>query len=287
MEAANWEWPIFVDLWAAGVAGGGFFAAFLIDRFSGGRHKRLVQVATWIGVPLALLGVLLLVVDLGNQLWFWHLLVGVAPVSVVFHPLSPMSIGTYVLTLWSISGACLIILWLAEADVPVFRILGKLAPLTKVLVWVSFVLSPLVITYTGVLLSNTNVPMWSTVLLPALFVVSAIFTGTAAFRLVQTLFGKGKGVPAELGKASIILAILVALALIGYLVIAPADILVSGSLAPWFWIGVVVIGLAVPVGLDLAVKKAKGATALVVVSTLCVLLGGLILRAVISIGGQM
>ena len=285
MGAANWEWPIFVDLWAAGVAAGGFFAAFLVDRFSGGRYKRLVQAATWVGVPLALLGVLLLVVDLGNQLWFWHLLVGFSPVSVVFHPLSPMSIGTYVLIVWSISGTCLIALWLAESGVPGFVLLRRLVPLTKILSWISFVFSPLVIAYTGVLLSNTNTPMWRTVMLPALFVVSAIFTGVAASRLVLTLLGKS--VPDGLGKASIILAILVALALIGYLVTAPTAIIVSGSLAVWFWIGAVVIGLVVPVALELRAIKTKGATVLVVVSTLCVLLGGLALRAVVAIGGQM
>ena len=285
MEAANWEWPIFVDLWAAGVAGGGFFGAFLIDRFSGGKHKRLVQAATWVGVPLALLGVLLLIVDLGNQLWFWHLLVDFTPISVVFHPLSPMSVGTYVLTIWSICGTCLIVLWLAESGVPGFVLLRPLVPLTKILVWISFVFSPLVIAYTGVLLSNTNVPMWQTVMLPALFVVSAIFTGVSASRLVLTLLGKD--VPDEMGRASIILVVMQVLALIGFLVSAPAGVIVIGPLAAWFWIGVIVIGLVVPAGLELLLMRGQGATSLVIVSTACVLLGGLILRAVVAMGGQM
>ena len=189
------------------------------------------------------------------------------------------------LIVWSISGTCLIALWLAESGVPGFVLLRRLVPLTKILSWISFVFSPLVIAYTGVLLSNTNTPMWRTVMLPALFVVSAIFTGVAASRLVLTLLGKS--VPDGLGKASIILAILVALALIGYLVTAPTAIIVSGSLAVWFWIGAVVIGLVVPVALELRAIKTKGATVLVVVSTLCVLLGGLALRAVVAIGGQM
>ena len=287
MEAAMvWEWPIVIDLWAAGVAGGGFFAAFLIDRFTGRRHKQLVQVATWVGVPLALLGVLLLVLDLGNQLQFWRLLVGVAPLSLAFYPLSPMSIGTFVLTLWSMSGTALIILWLAESKkVAALAALRPLVPLTKILSWVSFVLSPLVIVYTGVLLSNTSRPMWTTAMLPVLFVVSAIFTGISATRLVMTLLGKE--VPGQLGKASQILVILQAVALVGFLVTVPAGALISGPFALWFWVGVVLVGLAVPFVLELRAVQAKGATSLVVVSTLCALLGGLVLRAVVAIGGQM
>jgi formate-dependent nitrite reductase membrane component NrfD len=279
-----WEWPILVDLWAAGLAGGGYFAAFLVDLFTGGKHKRLLQIATWIGVPMALLGVLLLVLDLGNQLSFWHLIVDFDPLSLVFHPVSPMSIGTYVMALWSMSGAFLIVLWLAESEVPVFRLLRRLVPLTRVLRWISFVLSPLVVAYTGVLLSNTNQPLWMTVLLPILFVVSAIFTGVAATRLVATLLKKDT--PAELGQASIILAILQALALVGFLLTVPAGVLVGGSLALWFWLGVVLVGLVVPFVLEVLALKAKEAAALVLVSTVCVLLGGLALRAVVAIGGQ-
>lgn len=285
MEATVWEWPILIDLWAAGVAGGGYFAAFLVDRLTGHKHKLLMQVATWVGVPLALLGVLLLVLDLGNQIWFWHLMVQPSAPFLSLYPLSVMSIGTWVLTLWSISGTGLIVLWLAESQVPGFVLLRRLVPLTKILEWVSFVLSPLVIAYTGVLLSSTNVALWSTVFLPVLFVVSAIFTGTAAIRLVTTLLGKD--VPGEFGKASLILAVLQALALVGFLVTVPAGVLISGPLALWFWTGVALIGLIVPFGLELWTLKAGGTTPLALASTLCVLIGGLVLRATIVIGGQM
>lgn len=288
MEAMVWEWPIFIDLWAAGVAGGGYFAAFLVDRFTGRKHKLLMQVATWVGVPLALLGVLLLVLDLGNQLWAWHLFVR-------FMPVSPMSLGSWILLLWSISGVALIALWFAESLEPaeqptdvlarVASMLRPLVPATEILVWIAFVLAVLLITYTGVLLSNTRIALWATVLLPALFVVSAIFTGTAAIRLVLTLLGKE--IPEEFGKASLILAVLQAVALVGFLVTVPAGVLVAGPLSIWFWAGVVLVGLLVPFGLEIGTLKLKVTTPLVLASTLCVLLGGLILRAVVVIGGQM
>jgi formate-dependent nitrite reductase membrane component NrfD len=280
-----WEWPIFIDLWAAGVAGGGYFAAFLIDRFTGRRYKHLVRIATWVGVPLAALGVLFLVLDLGNQLWFWHLIIRFVPFSVIFLPGAPMSIGTYVLSLWIIAGVCQLILWLAEDGVPGLVALRGLTSLTGILGWISFLLSPLLIAYTGVLISATAVPLWATVLLPALFVASAVFTGTAAVRLVANLLGKA--VPDQLGRASLILAGLQALALILFLITVPAGVLVAGSMALWFWLGVVVVGLLAPAALDYRGLTAGRSKALAMLSSLCVLAGGMVLRAVLVIGGQM
>jgi formate-dependent nitrite reductase membrane component NrfD len=279
MEATlMWEWPIWVYLWAAGVAGGGYFAAFLADRFTGRKHKSLLQIATWIGVPLVGIGTLLLIVDLGNQLYFWHLLAR-------FYPRSPMSIGTWLLTFWAICGVGLLVLWLAESEVAGFVGLRSLVPLTKILSWINFVLSPLLIAYTGVLLSNTSHPLWATVLLPVLFVVSAISTGMAATLLVSVLMGRE--IPHEFGRAGAILAVLEVLALIGFLVTVPAGVLVSGPLSVWFWVGVALIGLLVPFGLELWSLRAKARGVLVLASTLCVLFGGLVLRAVVVIGGQM
>jgi formate-dependent nitrite reductase membrane component NrfD len=284
MEEAVWGWPLIIDLWAAGVAGGGFFASFLVDRFTGRRNLRLVQVATWVGVPLVLLGVLLLVVDLGNQLWFWHLMVRFAPFTLVFVPSSPMSIGTWVLSAWAICGVILIVLWLAERKAPGFVVLERFVPLAEILIWINLVLSVSVITYTGVVLSNTNMPMWTTAFLPALFVSSAIFTGTAAVQLVSTLLGKA--VPKEFGKASLILAAIQVVALIGFLVTVPVHVLLSGPLAVWFWVGAVFIGLIAPFALELWTLRAQRTMPLVLASTLCVLVGGLILRAMVLLGGQ-
>jgi polysulfide reductase chain C len=284
MEATVWEWPIFIDLWAAGVAGGAYFAAFLIDRFTDRRYKHLVRIATWVGVPLAALGVLLLILDLGNQLWFWHLIIKPSPFSVVFFLGAPMSVGTYVLSLWIISGVCQIILWLAEDEVPGFVALRGLTPATEILGWISFVLSPLLIAYTGVLISSTRVLLWATAMLPSLFVASAIFTGAAGVRLISNLLGKD--VPQQLRKASLILAGLQVLALIVYLFTVPAGILLAGPMALWFWLGVVLVGLAVPVALDLWGLRVEGTRLLAVLSSLCILVGGLALRAMLVIGGQ-
>jgi formate-dependent nitrite reductase membrane component NrfD len=280
--AMVWEWPIWLYLWAAGVAGGGFFAAFLVNLFSGGKYKRMLRIATLVGLPLVLVGVLLLVIDLGNQLWAWHLFVR-------FYLISAMSLGSWILTLWSIIAVILLALWFTEEPIGIFdRVFSLLRPFVSLagpLGWVEFVLSVLLIAYTGVLLSNTNQALWASVLLPMLFVVSAVSTGMAATLLVSALLGQA--IPHEFGRAGAILAGLEVLALIAFLATVPASVLISGPLALWFWIGVVLLGLLVPFGLEVWTVRAKTTVPLVLASTLCVLLGGVILRAVVVIGGQM
>jgi formate-dependent nitrite reductase membrane component NrfD len=281
-----WEWPIWLYLFAAGVAGGGFFAAFLVNLLTRDKHKDLLQIATWIGLPLVLVGVLLLVVDLGNQERAWHLFVR-------FLPVSPMSLGSWILLLWSIIAVVLIALWFSELfESPeeatglfprIASWLRPLLPIARILAWIEFVLSILLIAYTGVLLSNTSVAMWSSVLLPVLFVVSAISTGMAATLLVAVLLGKE--IPPRLGQAAAILEVYEVLALVAFLLVVPAGVLISGPLSLWFWIGVVGIGILVPFVLELVTWRTSP-TILVLAMAFSVLLGGLVLRAVIVVGGQ-
>lgn len=310
----TWEWQTIVYLWVAGIAGGAYFAAFLADRFSGGRHKELVQLATYVGVPLVLLGSLLLVLDLGEQFRAWHLFVGLRssswqvlsgygpawlrtwPPSLSVYPISPMSLGSWILFIWAVIGVVLIALWFAETAVSSEQLGGfvgqgasllrPLVPAIKPLSWIAFVLAGLLITYTGVLLSATNQPLWAAaLLLPALFVVSAIATGTAALLLILAL--TGKEIPHEFSKAGAILAVVEALALIGFLATTPAGILITGPLSILFWLGVVLVGLLVPFWFELWTLRKEAIRSLVLTSTLYVLLGGLILRAVVVVGGQM
>ena len=67
-------------------------------------------------------------------------------------------------------------------------------------------------------------------------------------------------------------------------------LLTTGSLAAPFWAGVVLVALLIPLGLELAnwgkEMKTKAMVGAVLASSTCVVLGGLVLRAVITIGGQ-
>ena len=68
-------------------------------------------------------------------------------------------------------------------------------------------------------------------------------------------------------------------------------LLTTGVLAAPFWVGVVLLALLIPLGLDIASWgkeiKTKGVVIAIAASSMCVILGGLVLRAVITIGGQL
>lgn len=302
----TWNWQTAIDLWTSGLAGGAFFAAFLVDRVTGGRHKSLMRTALYVGIPLAAIGVLFLVLDLGKPLWFWHLFAR-------WEPISPMFWGTWTLSVWLVVSIALVVLWWAEGFRPAGKLselaeallsaLRDLAPFTNILSWVLVVVSAVLMAYTGVLLSASNRPLWSaSPMLPAVFVVSALLTGVAALILALTAgLGRAGAVElvARLGQASIILIGLEIAALAIYLiwlsssavlaVYEGVSILVSGALWPPFWVGVGVVGLLLPLAMELYVlyKRDGHEVPLMALSSVCVLVGGIILRMVMVFGGQM
>jgi len=310
----TWEWGVALDLWLAGLAGGAYFTAFLADRLSGGKHEEWVRFAIYLGVPVALLGSLLLVLDLGQQLRAWHLFTG-------FRLASPMSMGSWILLLWATVGIALIALWFAETfpteEKGFFGTLASLfrplLPGLNILGWVAFVLAALLITYTGVLLSATNRALWRGALpLPALFVASAISTGIAALLvivstgvgpLLRSLFGEVGHTPtkeavSKLGKVVALVMVIELIVLSGYLVwlrafstpdaALAAGLLISGSLSPFFWVGVILTGLLIPLGLlFIAIREGRVTPVTALLSALCILFGGLVLRAVVVFGGQL
>jgi polysulfide reductase chain C len=302
----TWKYEIAIYLWIAGIAGGAYFSAFLIDRFSGGRHKLLMKMAMLMGVPLVGLGSLLLVIDLGEPLRFWHLFTR-------FRPGSAMSMGSWILLSYAILGAVMLLLWALEWLKLSERTLRSVERVNGVISWITFVLSVLVIAYTGVLLSASNQALWaSSFLVPALFVASGIATGTAIVflaarmgldRLVdRILAGPGQRIPERtvrnMSNAAAIVGVVEVLVLLAYVgwmgsFATPAaaealSVLISGSLSLLFWGGVVLIGLLIPMVLELASMYSEKADLAVSVasSTGLVVIGGLMLRLVMVVGGQ-
>jgi polysulfide reductase chain C len=318
----TWEWPLAVYLWIAGIAGGAYFAAFLMSHFSKGRYQLLPKIAMFLGVPLILLGSLLLVLDLGQQLRAWHLFFRAQPPRLILLLSSPMSVGGWILLAYALLGILMIALWWVQSFDPaelrlsvlsgLAMVIRPLAPAAKALSWVALVLAVLVITYTGVLLSATNQALWAGLLLPALFVASAISTGMALLLLVMAtgfgrvldlLFGgEGKPVPEQvirsMTRASLGVGIVELVVLVGFVVwlaafstpaaAAAIGVLLAGPMSLLFWGGVVVIGLLIPLGFEFA-HAATGreyAVGAALMLPSLVLLGGFLLRLVVLLGGQ-
>ena len=314
----TWSSLIWIYLWLAGMAGGAYFAAFVASRSNIGNSKSLLHIATYIGIPLAVLGVLLLLFDLGRPLDFWHLL-------TQFKLQSPMSMGTWILLLW-VTIAVIIgaLLWFQNNSAR--KAANRWRRVIGILGWANFVLSALLITYTGVLLANSSQPMWAgTVFLPPLFVASAVSTGLAILivsamivnaigktgivkirKVLNYIFGTADWTVsnrniAQLAEADAIVIGVELVLLIAYVVgLANSgtagtgeslQLLISGVLAAPFWLGVIIMAILIPFALDIAnwgkQVEARGVWRAILASAMCVILGGLVLRAVITIGGQM
>jgi polysulfide reductase chain C len=280
------------------MAGGAYFGAFLVERFDAAVGGRLLKLATYLGIPLAVAGVLLLVIDLGQPLRFWRLLAN-------FNLTSPMSMGTWILSVWVGIAVIMVIAWRVERRMtePAIR---KLRRTTTVLSWFNFVLAIMLMAYTGVLLAASNQPMWAgTVLLPSLFVTSAVSTGVAILVFTVLITRNSWKIPNQivtrLIKADALVIVIELAVLIGYAIwLNGATMagtgeamrqLTTGVLAVRFWIGVVLLALLVPFGLEVAhwgkdIESKKSVWRAALASSACVIIGAMILRAVIVIGGQ-
>lgn len=144
-------------------------------------------------------------------------------------------------------------------------------------------------------------PAWNTWLLPLLYVGSAAVLGLFSMYLWTVVSKEDKALALGLNKATAI-GVAVQMALVAayviYLAVAPfqnplrsAGRVLSGDLALAFWLGVVILGLLVPLGLTVWFlsakrKEAMPSVAVPVVGLVCALLGGGVTRALMYILGS-
>lgn len=282
-----WGWPIAAYLFLAGVAAGAYLSAFYAWSRRGGDNL-VSRSGILLAAPCLGVSILFLFYDIGKPLQFMN---------AFLRPHSSMiSVGTWVLTIFFIISA---VQWVKCVQ-------ARRAGLReRDSVWFAgFIFAVLTAFYTGVLLwEKGGVPFWNTPLLPVLFLVSALSTGIGAILIGVLVFARPKaetgGDPETLHslcKAVLWLVGFEALLLLLYLLVmgqsqhlaaaASVRMLLGGSLAPAFWLLVVVVGLAVPFYLEWNLhRKQPGRLSSVVVSGTvagaCLLIGGLALRYLI------
>lgn len=276
-------WPIWLYFWLGGVAGGAVAAASIANLAWPGRYRSLGSLSVLLALPLIVVSLLVLIYDLGRSERFINLL-------LEWRPTSAMWWGTWVLGASVGAYGLLLLRYRSAAERP-----GHL-PWERLLLWANLVLAGLLVVYTGVLLAQTSRSLWnSTGLVPALFAVSALSTGTAALALAGWRRGAAVAQAVErLRQADVALLLLEAAVLVvfvGWLALLAgpaaaraAQVLLSGAFAAPFWGGVVVVGLLAPLALG-AARGRVGALAEWGAAVL-VLAGGLALRYVVVAGGQ-
>jgi len=192
MKTIEWGYLIIVYLFLGGLSAGLFFASAVATFLNSAddRHKRIARwgalLAPW---PVAL-GSTLLIFDLGNWYRFYKLFLH-------FRWVSPMSIGAWLLMLFTLVSLVYAYAWLLEkerhwlfskAPKP-FRFVQALnkdiSMYRRTLAAIGTPLAVGVGIYTGVLLGAVQSrPFWNTNLVAQLFLFSALSAGCAALMLV-------------------------------------------------------------------------------------------------------
>lgn len=290
-----WGGMIAIYLFLAGIAGGAFLTASLTELFTKNKFHSIIRSGAYIAPATIIIGLLLLVVDLGRPFTFWKLLLNVNFGSV-------MSIGVFIISIFSaLSVVYAYLVWSsasvtkrakltsANAEVAATSSLQGIQVLRKPIAAVGALFSIGTASYTGFLLSAiTTNNFWHTPFLgiesipflPILFLVSAASTGLAA-----TLIGAFNCCDVTTYKKVDIALIILEIILITILYLSVKPIFFTGSMAVLFWFGVVGVGLIIPLILSVY-SLIKHHNFMVPVCTM-VVIGGLCLRYFVVYTGQM
>ncbi len=255
----EWEWPITIALYIAGVASGAYATMGLIH-FAGGKSDQPVaHRLAFFPLPLMLLVPLLLIVDLGQPDRFLNLLIKSPAATerggpLMFNANSPMNWGSWAMVLFGIFALIAFVDALHHSGR--FRA-AWLEPISHniVVLTIGELLALVVSGYSGVLVNVTSQGVWSdTWLMGGLFIFFSELSGMAVGLIVSDRMGATRTSAAlrtALFYAAAVSAVILAVFL-GSLAAQQDGSLMAlvASLhelvGPVFWIGAVGLGLLVP-----------------------------------------
>ena len=327
-----WDWKVAVYLFVAGVSAGAFAISALVYFIGEEKYQDITRIGAYIAPFPLMLGLLLLIYDLERPYLFWKLL-------ATFQAHSIMSLGSWLLMAFSILSALYFYLWLPDwFDVVALlqqalrrwekkRIvhlfmtcpfLEKLhrKNLDKLRGWISLTGIPVALSvciYTGVLLGVLVArPFWNNPMLPMLFLVSALKTGTASICFIGCFIKGLKGMSrakVETNKFMIhsidfflmVLSIIATLLFVLGLYTSPRSsvgavgLIMGGEFTFLFWGLAVAVGILLPLSLEVYeliphfikhTEMREHNAWISGVVTVSVLVGGYFLRYVVVYAGQ-
>ena len=301
----EWGDTIWVPMYLffGGVAAGAYFVAVIADLFSRGNTQwnYVSRVSSYTAVPLFVLCGLAITIHLGK------------PERGLLFPFYFTNYGSWmVLGGWALALSGIFVFLVAAAHYVKFNpLIRKIVGIAGIpfLLWMAV--------NTAMLLSGAKfVPLWSKTHLPLLFVNSGVLSGLAIVGLVIVLasrFGPGLGKGASGVLQIFTYAVLLFLVLeLGELYIffeflrtAPDvgtrlgefiipngskiayEYVINGDLANWFWGGVIIVGLGIPLLLSFfGIIIRRWETSVLTTKFALILVGGVLLRFVIVWGGD-
>jgi len=316
MHELNWGLLIVIYLFLGGLSAGLFFAAGLANYLEvDGQpaYPRIARMGALLAPWPVALGSGLLILDLGNWYRFYKLFTH-------FRWESPMSIGSWLLTCFTLIAFVYAFAWLPEgwrqklfAKVPpawdqVHRMNVDLSHHRKTLAMIGFPLCIGVGIYTGVLLGAVSArPFWNTNLVAQMFLFSALSSGAAALLLAMVLDPRNSIETHEtkfLITLDIVFIVLELFIILPYLIHGTLSVLavkqalwliLGGPYTVAFWVFFLGLGLVVPLGIEvyelapslLKGKPFHGDRHLALAASSLVLFGGFLLRYIFVYAGQM
>jgi polysulfide reductase chain C len=287
----EWKEVIAIYLYLAGMGAGSFVIGTLVHWMGVKLNPSLLPSVDLFGYPLNLskvpifwgpimvaIGAPFLILDLGIK---WRFL---------YACLNPrtswVARGFIILSIFIVSGLVL----LAKSVLP-FEGLYPESALWRVLELIALAFAFGTAIYTGILLKATkSIPLWNTYLLPLLFLVSALSTGSMS--IILSTLGTGlishdSGVMKGLMGGEQILVVIEGIVL--YLFLSrtyrgaeqgkdSVRLLLFGEMKLIFWGGIVVLGFIFPVILESIASLFPGNAALIFVAGILLLCGGFFLR---------
>ena len=281
----HFRWWIVLYFFVGGISGGALLVASLLSLFGAREDTHFIRLGVYISFIGCVISAILLVVDLGVPLRFWHMLVQDNTGRPMFKWWSPMSVGAWGLLVFGFFSFLGTVRALWDDRRLTWSTLEFLErPTTTVFGAVGGIIGGLFLAgYTGVLLSVTNRPIWAdSEWLGLLFLLLGISTSVAALFLVSRW--RGIRVPSteeRLGQFDRIALILEFVVLVIFIVSL-------GSVAKAFlnaW-GILLLLGVVGVGIVMPLRMGREAAHNVATASILVLFGGFVLRVVVLLGSE-
>jgi len=291
MGHVNWGLPLAFDLFFAGLGASAFMLAVMVDLAKDKRFRTINTVGAIVAPWPVILGVLLLVIDLGNPHRFWEMIFRRGEGFLMFGTGSPMSWGVWFLTIFVILSLIYLVVTILTLPFPRGGVVKKVFGI----IGMPFAL--LVTVYPGVLLAGSPpYKVWSTFVLPIVFVASAIATGIATVIFIMVLprafriAGKANLSIPKLERLNSGVIVLQLVAIIVFILAKVSSeqmkmLIGSANYGILWWLFVIVLGSVVPIIYGFTGKTEKPQASLII--SALVLLGGFFMRYTILMAGQM
>ena len=301
-----WDWIIAIYLFLAGMSAGAVMISIYLKRkvIEGDAADNGILKATAFLAPFGIIvGLTILIFHLTKPLDFWKIMIFYNPTSVMSMGVMLFNIYMAALFVWiGIIFRTQIVGFLQGKFGFIDSLLVKLEKFENAIEIFLGILAVLLAAYTGFLLSALQTfPMLNNPVLPILFLFSSLSSGAAACLLFGTLVFKepvdsasvkwvhGFERPVVLFELFVLVTFFTGLIFSGgQAELAAWNAIGGGFWAKWFWIGVVLIGMILPLTLNAVTpKEVRHNSGFILVVTTLSLVGVLMLRTFVLYAGQL